>query len=350
MTTLQTKLIRVILPIVSLVVATSAWGEGRIVRGREVSQTRDFNIWGTVGTVSKMDGYVQETTRALYDVTDQSFKQADAEGFAFNDFDMDGGFLTIGLSTEKAGPNFTFQFDLQAMNPSTDTVAQRNYYIDVGSVTFNDRTLKKMQIPKGTPFSVDIIGALIEMNVLWTPLTFKPTPAVRFTPLIGLGLFAFVGSYEIESGPSTGIILYQNPPEEFVVKGSADGTLGGGLPELVIGGELIIGERDRGNFVAQGTVGYFGYDGGTRYFTTSDRREKNADIDHLRTRVRMFYERALSSGKVLSIGAQYEMIDSEAFIQSKAQTREEILATRERFDKQVEFAMSTVTAFVGLVY
>jgi len=329
----------------------AAWAENSMfVAGRDVEEKRDFRIRGVIGSIIEMEGFVQETTRAFYDATDQEFKQDLAERFDLNDFNIDGGFATVGLSTETIWTYFTLQFDLLAMNPETDTVARRNYYIDVDDVSFNGRSFENMQIPEGTRIKADLAGALVELNGLYTPFTFEPNDSVLFTPWVGLGLFLFFGAYDIDAGPPQGVIQYQFPPEDFVVGGSADGFIGGGMPELGLGGELILGRKEEMNLIIQGHVGFFSYDGSTRYVTTSEHRDKDADIDHLRARVQVSAEFPLESGRVITLGGQFETIDSEATIESEPGTEDEIIARRERFDKEIEFKMTTGTAFVGLTF
>jgi len=182
---------------------------GSFVSGRAVDESRDVELRGIVGTVSEMSGFVQETTRAFYDASDQQFKQDLAERFDLNDFNVDGGYATVGIGWERIWKYFTLQIDLLFMNPETDAVARRNYYIDVDKVSFNGRSFENLQIPEGTPFSVDIFATLTEINALYTPFTFKASDSLQFTPWIGLGLFLFLGQYDIDAGPAKGVIQHQ---------------------------------------------------------------------------------------------------------------------------------------------
>ncbi len=336
--------------LVFLVIGAAIDARGEIVSGREVPENRDAELRGIIGNVAEMSGYVQETTRAFYDASDQEFKQDLAERFDLNDFNVDGGYQAIGLGWERIWKYFTFQIDVLFMNPETEVVARRNYYIDVDEISFNGRKFENMQVPEGTPFSVDIFGTLTEMNLLWTPITIKSSDSAQFTPWLGLGLFLFLGQYDIDAGPSTGVIQYQFPPEDFVVGGSAEGTLGAGMPELGIGGELLLGKKDATRLSVQGHVGILQYDGGTSYFTTSEHREKNADIDHVHSWVQVAVEIPLDKDRALTIGGKYDLISSDAEITSEPGTVEEIIARRERFDKQIEFDMETASAFVGITF
>lgn len=327
-----------------------AMAEGRIKRGRIIDLNRDFEMRGVIGSVTELQGFVQETTRAFYDATDQKFKQDLAERFDLSDFDMNGGFLTIGVATENMWKYFTVQAELLVMNPDTATVAQRNYYIAVDSVLFNGQEFDNQKIPAGTPFTAEILGALAQINGLFTPITVQISESLRFTPCIGIGVFGFVGEYEIDAGPARGVVQYQFPPENFVVGGSADGYIGAGLPEIGIGGELTFGD-DRGvNIVLQGHIATLQYEGSTSYFTTSSRRDKNADIDHVHGWLQAALEFPFESGRAISIGGKLDMIQSEVEINSEPGTTEEIIARRERFDKRVDFEITTATAFLGVMF
>jgi hypothetical protein len=333
-----------------LVAADVAIAEGVVKGGRIVDPNRDFEIRGVIGSVTEMQGFVQETTRAFYDATDQQFKQDLAERFDLDDFDMDGGFLAIGVATENIWKYFTLQFELLFMNPETDAVAQRNYYIAVDSVSFNGQEFENQQIPAGTPFTAEIFGALTQINGLFTPITIQTSESFRFTPWIGIGFFGFFGEYEIDAGPARGVVQYQFPPENFVVGGTSDGYIGAGLPEIGIGGELMFGDDEGVNVVLQGHIATFQYEGSTSYFTSSSRRDKDADIDHVHGWLQGSLEFPLESGRALTVGGKLDMIQSEVEILSEPGTTEEIIARRERFDKRVDFEMTTATAFIGVTF
>ena len=324
--------------------------DGIVKGGRVIDEHRNFEIRGVVGTVTEMQGFVQETTRAFYDATNQKFKQDLAERFDLNDFDMDGGFLAAGIATENIWEYFTLQFELLFMNPETDTVAQRNYYIAVDGMSFNGQEFDNQQIPTGTPFTAEIFGALAEINGFFTPITIQVSESFRFTPWIGIGLFMFFGEYEIDAGEAKGVVQYQFPPENFVVGGESDGYIGAGLPEIGIGGEMTFGNSKGVNVVVQGHIATFQYKGSTSYFTTSSRRDKDVDIDHVHGWLQAALEFPLESGRALTVGSKIDMVQSKVDIQSEPGTIEEIIARRERFDKRVDFEMTIATAFVGITF
>lgn len=323
---------------------------GVFVSGHDLGAGRDLRFGISGGQITEFKGMVVETTRQLYDVTGESWKQDTAESYNLDDFDLDDAYMTLGLTFEKAWKYFAFQFNGSYMSISSDSVARRDYYLAVGSVTYDGREYDHLKIPADYPFSFDFTGASLEMNLLFTPFTFRPVDVFRVTPFLGIGLFGVVGQYEIDAGEATGIYPYQNPIEDFVVGGQADGLMGIGLPEYGGGLELRLGRPDGANLVIQGYYTVCQYDGSTSFLTSSDHREKNAKIDHRNARLRVYAEFPLREGRSWLVGAQYQRIESEGMITSTATDPDEVLAKRERFDKEFEFGLSMFNAMVGLTF
>jgi hypothetical protein len=329
--------------------AVTGWGG--VVAGRSTPKTRDANIRLGGGVIMEIAGTVQETTRRFYDATDQQFKQSDAERFDLDDFDFDDGFGTVGLSLEKAAKYFTFQMELGVMQPDVSTVARRNYYIGVDGVDFNGQTYEHMQIPEGQAFEMEITALMADLRFLLTPCTVEGGERFAFTPWAGIGLFLWGGEYDLDAGPARGVIQYQEPPEDFVVGGQSSGYLGIGVPELALGGEMRFGRADGVNLVLQGTYAVLEYDGDTGWITSSKHREKDLDLEHVNIRARAQIEIPRGEKAMWTVGVQYQLVDSEALISTKEDlTLEEVIARRERFDKEVDFHMKAVMGTVGLTF
>ena len=337
--------------VLSLLVAARAPAQdGVFSAGRDIEEGRDFSVGITAGQITSFDAVVQETTRAYYSVVGRTESQLDAENYSLNDFDMDEGCVTLGLSMEKMWKFFTLQVDAAFMQPDTDTVARRNYYIEVGDVVYNGRSYDHMKIPEGTPFSVEATAGIIEIRGLFTLFTFRPTENVRLTPWIDLGIFGFGGDYDINAGPATGVVQYQTPLEDFVVGGQASGFGGLGLPEYGLGGEVRIGNARSMQLVLSGHYAMCEYEGSTGFLTTNDHRDKDIDLDHRNVRLRCSLEFPLKSSRALTVGIQYQSIESDALISSSATDPTVILARGERFDKEVHFEMESLQAMVGLTF
>ena len=319
--------------------------------GRDLEDGRDFSLRGTVGQITEIDGSVEETTRKLYDVTGSYWKQEDAEYYNLQDFGLTDSYPTYGISMEKAWKYFTLQIDASFFTADAETTARRDYYIDVdGDIEYQGETYDQIKIEEGGPVSTDLLRAPVDVRGLVTLFTVRPAAWLRFTPWIDLGVFGFVAEYELDAGPVTGITQYQDPPEDFLVGGKGDSIVGLAVPELGGGGELRLGTAGSVNLVLQGHYSICQYDGSTKYLTTSDHREKNAEIDHVNARARLLLEFPLKDSRSLVFGVQYRMIDSEAKIESVADDPEEILETQERFDKEAIFQMDTVEAMIGFTF
>ena len=336
--------------VLSGVVAVPAQA-GFLYGGRDLEDGRDFSLRGTVGQISDFNAMVQETTRSLYDVTGSYWKQDDAENYNLNDFNIGDEHNTVGLSLEKAWRFFTFQFDASVMEIESSTVARRNYYIGVGeSIEYQGNSYERMQIPKYTPFDFEIVGGTVDTKLFFSPLTLRFGPGFRVTPLLGIGVFGFVGEYEVDAGPVQGVKTYQDPPKEFAIGGQSSGIVGLGMPEYGGGIEIRMGTPDSANLVIQGHYMVLEYDGGTSFLTSSAHREKNAEIDHINIRGRVYLEIPIKNSRSIMIGVQYQQVESEAFISSTATDPEEILALQERFDKEVEFGLTAMHALIGYTW
>jgi len=319
--------------------------------GRDLEDGRDFSLRGSVGQISDFNAMVQETTRSLYDVTGSYWKQDDAENYNLNDFNIGDEHNTIGLSLEKAWRFFTFQFDASIVEIESSTVARRNYYIGVGeSIEYQGNEYDRMQIPEDTPFDFEIMGGTVDTKLFLSPLTLRFGPGFRVTPLLGIGLFGFVGEYEIDAGPVQGVKIYQDPPKEFAIGGQSSGIVGLGMPEYGGGLEIRMGTPDTANLVIQGHYMVLEYDGGTSFLTSSAHREKNAEIDHINIRGRVYLEIPIKNSRSIMIGVQYQQVESDAFISSTATDPEEILEKQERFDKEVEFGLTAMHALIGYTW
>lgn len=331
--------------------ATAESGTGVLSAGRQISAQRNSRLQVSIGQVRQLDVLVEETTRAFYDVTGREDDQARAQTFDGSDFNMEDGYLTIGLKWENARKYFTWQAETALMNPSTDAVARRNYYIGIGrSVKYEGKSYDNMLIPEGDEFEVSVFGGTLEFRTQFTPFTLQFGNSVRVVPWAELGIFTFMGEYKLDAGEPRGSTVYQNPPEDFVIGGRTRGFAGMGLPEWGGGGEIRIGEDDGPVVSLRGSYTVCNYSGGTRFLTSSSHREKSIDLSHRNVRLQAHVELPTVSGRAWLLGARYQKIKSRALIESTGATEEEIIERRERFDKQVEFAYESLEFLAGFTF
>ena len=317
--------------------------------GRSEEGGRGVQFGLRTGVITEFNAVVQETTRRLYDVMDEEWKQDRANEFALEDFNVSGVHPSIGLGLKRSGRFLTFLVDANYFSISSDAVAHRDYYLNaVGSLEYEDKTYDNMVILEGDEFSFDIHGVGLEFRFQITPFTLQPVRGVRIIPFLDAGLFGFAGRYDIDAGESRDVIQYQNPIEDFVVGGRASGISGMGLPEYGGGLEMRIGQPHTPQFVLHTHYVVCRYSGSTSFLTSSSHRSKNLEIDHHNFRIRLYGEFPLRSGRCWVVGGQFQHIRSDGVVESTATDRDEIIARRERFDKEFAFRMTMYTAMVGM--
>lgn len=342
---------RILCAATAIVTAACAARGDFIEAGRVLPEKRDVHLRLLIGNVTKMEGMVEETHRKLYDVTGSYWKQDTREKYDLNDFSMDGSYPAVGWAIDVAGKWFTFEYESLWMNPKTTTTARRDYYIGVGSdIEYNGASYDHMMIPKGSEFSMHMVGGTTDLRLLFTPVTIKPVETLAISPWVCAGLFLFLGTYDIDAGSPRGTMQYQNPPENFVVGGKSDGILALGLPEWGYGLEMRIGGPDSVNVVLHGGLVETQYSGSSKFLTSSAERSKNVDLDHTHMKFRLMFEFPVSGGQCFTVGAQMTLIESTGDITASATTPEEILATQERFDKHVSFVMESTVLMVGMTF
>ena len=169
--------------------------------GRNIDEDRDVRLQVKLGSVTDISGMVEETTRKLYYVTGNVYKQANAETYDLNDFGMNDAYPSIGIDFENDGKWFSFVMDTLVMKPSVDTVARRNYYVGIGeAVEFNGSSYTSMKIPSGTPFSMDMVAVQTDIGFYFTPFTISPADSFSITPWVGAGLMLKESAGEIVKG------------------------------------------------------------------------------------------------------------------------------------------------------
>lgn len=310
-----------------------------------------FSLRGTAGTVTEINGMVEETHRALYDVTGSYWKQDNRSSYDASDFGMEGGYFSMGLSLEKVWTFFTFQFDASLTQAQADSVAHEDYWFAVGKdIQYGGNTYDHMNIPMGTPFSMDLTGGSLEFLGSITPFTLQPGDAFALTPCLDLGIFGFIGAYQIEAGEASGVAVFQNPPENFVVGGTGEGIVGLGVPEAGAGAELRIGYPELTHLLLQAHYLVCSYNGSSEFLTSTAGREKNVDADFYNMRARAMIEIPTSEGRCFSLGVQYQSVEATGAVTASAETPEEILAYQERFDKNFAFKMTSVMGVIGYTF
>ena len=264
--------------------------------------------------------------------------------------EMDGPFGALGLSWYVAGRFLRFGLDAIFLKASSTAVAKRDYFLTLGSdVEYKGRAYRHMKVSEGQSFSTEVFGTMFEMDLAFVPFGLSLGESVVVNPTLGMGLVLFGGRYEIDAGPPTGVVQYQNPPEDFVVGGNASGFLGMGAPQVGPGIELRFGRPDGVNLDLRAQYMFFEYKGSTTFFSTADHRDKDLKFSH--TNVRLGAQLEIPMRRVaLTLGVKAQFMDSEGSIKSSSTDPEVILARRERFDKDFTFRLQSLFGTVGLAF
>ena len=305
----------------------------------------------SAGAFLAIDGKVDETFRSLYAAVGEDYKQALAESYDLDDFGVDPPYWTVGIAFERQWKMFAFRWDLHYLAFSTDTTAVRDYYVGLfgDKISYNGRKYDHMMIPKGRKFSADFSGALTDLLFSFTPFTLAINERVRLAPFVELGAAFAGGNFKLDAGETTGTTVYQNPPVNFAVGGNSSSFLGIGAPMGGLGAKLEVGDAYATRWFLAGRFDAFTYKGSSKLFTSSSHRDKKLDITFLDISAETGFIRPWRD-KEWIFGVRYQLLDLSGSIKSKASTKEEIIAARERFDKDVDFSTSAVTVFAGLKF
>ena len=301
------------------------------------------------GAFLHIDGKVKETFRSLYAAMGEDYKQALAESYDLDDFGVDPPYWTLGVAFERQWRVFAFRWDLHYLAFSTDATAVRDYYVGLfgDDINYKGRKYDHMMIPKGRKFSADFNGVLTDFIFSITPFTLAINERVRLAPFVELGAVLVGGNFKLDAGETTGTTVYQNPPVNFAVGGNSSSFLGIGAPMGGVGAKLEVGDEYATRWFLAGRLDAFAYKGSSKLFTSSSHRDKKLDITFLDISAETGIVRPWRD-KEFICGVRYQMLDLSGSIKGKASTKEEIIAARERFDKDVDFSTSVLTVFGGI--
>lgn len=332
-------------------IVAAAAAQAQIQLGGSPVENRDSQWRVSGGAIMKLDGSVDETFRAFYAASGQNAKQSAAESYDLDEFGVDCPYYTLGLHYNKDWNFWAFRWDMMFFTMSADATARRNYYIGLGDeISYGGKDYDHLKIPGGADFSVDFAGGMTDLMFSFTPVTLILGDSIKLIPSIDIGITAIIGEYKIDAGAPIGTTVYQNPPVDFVVKGSSSSMIGIGAPTAGAGLELRVGPDDGTQWVSKANLGYFAYDGSTTPFTSAEHREKNADVTFLSAMAETGFRFPLENGKAFSLGARLQMIKFEGDITSDEKNLDRILSMRERFDKSVDFELMSAMVFAGISF
>jgi hypothetical protein len=300
-----------------------------------------------IGDASPIEGGVQETERPLDEHRDTTNVQG-PESFTFDELGLSESETTFGLSFEHQWKWVTFFLNATYMEASANGIAPRDLFIGVKDVRFDGVDFNYQRVPAGTAYTSDIDLLTADFRLAITPVTFAPGGPVEFVPWIVLGLYTLGGQFDVDAGPALGVEEYENPPRLYVVGGSSEGEAAALAPEIGVGGELLFRVGERARLTLQGSYVFVDVAASTSDLGVSSRNEKDIDLDFEGYDFRLYYEHPLNDRLKLLIGGEYRRIVVDALAEAKDRPAEEVVEVREKFNKNVDLEIETVTFNIGL--
>ncbi len=334
---------------VASLTATPALG---VTKGRVFDPGKRSQLEALIGEVSTLDGFVNETTRRLFEVTGERDPRAGAESFSFEEIGLRTEDVTYGLGFEYMWKWVTLQVEGSIMRAEAQGLASRDFYLGVEEVMFEGRPFEYQQIEQGAPYFAELDALVLGGRTLITPVTINPGGKAQFVPWLSLGLFSFVGDLDVNAGPAYGVIQYENPARDYVQGGRSTGGATAFVPEAGLGGEVRVQVAEHSglpvSLVFQGGYSIFEFRGSSGDLGISSRNEKDIDVDYDSWDARAMFEWPISKKHDLVAGAGFRTIRADALSEAQDRSLDETLALREKFDKQIDLEITRVNALFGL--
>ena len=298
-----------------------------LVAGRSIPDGRDAGITFKMGQVASIDASVKDHSQ------NTSFLRQD---FSLKDLGIEGGYVTYGLSADKAWKFFGLQLDMLYFGLSENITAQQSYNISVDSIGLSGADY--LHVAADTELQAEFTGGIAELHGLFTPISFQISESLSFTPWVSMGIMVMGGDYDLNNGKSTAVVSYGSFSESYSVGGSASGTVGLFVPDVGVGGEVRIGAVDDFNLVLNGNYSVLPMGDYLGQVLSEQSGATDATLDYTNIKINGSLEMPLDNGKALSIGVQYELLEALS----------EMNLNNDVFEKSVDFNMAILTGSVGL--
>ena len=323
-----------------------------IAAGRPVDPEHSFSASVTVGKMTDINGSVQETTRRLFDVTDEPDRQTGQVNYSFEEVGLTESEMMYGLKLEKLWKYATFRLELATLSAEASGSSYRDVFIEVDEVEFQGQTYTHQKLENDVPYEASLDGYYANMGFDLIPFTLNPEGAVEVTPWVRLGVLGVFAEFEVDQGEPQRLQVYENPPETYVVGGhstSSDGVLS---PEVGAGGQIKfnLGRRHERAvaLTLQGTYAIFSFHGSTGNLGIGSETDKDVDYDYTSTSLGAQLKVPMTAGTDLLIGASYLQLDVDATSSAKDRSYEETVERREKFDKDITFGLTMITGYIGI--
>jgi hypothetical protein len=317
------------------------------VAGRVVEEGFRTRWTVNLGDASPIEGGVQETERPLNDIRDEETPEA-PESFTFDELGLDESETTYGMSFEHQWKWVTLFLNGTYMEASAAGTAPRDLFVGVKDVRFAGVEYNYQRIPQGTAYQADIDLFTFDIRTAITPVTLNPGGEVQFVPWIVLGLQTLGGQFDIDAGPAQRVETYEFPPRLYVVGGTSEGEAAALAPEIGIGGELLFHVGERARLTLQSSYAFVDVSASTSDLGVSSRNEKDIDLDYTAYDARLFYEHPIGESINFLAGVEFRRFEVDALSEAKDRPADEVVELQEKFNKNVDLSIETVTLNVGL--
>ncbi len=313
--------------LLSVLLLSSSITNAGLVAGRSIPDGRDAGIILRMGQIASIEASVKDES------SNTGFLRQD---YSLEDLGVEGGYVTYGLSADKAWRFFGLQLDLLYLGMSENITAQQSYNVNVDSIAGSGSDY--LHIEANTDIKAEFTGGIVELHGLITPISLKLSEILSFTPWVSLGFMVMGGNYDIDNGKTTATVSYGSFSESYAVGGSASGPAGLAVPDIGFGGEVRIGTPDNFNFVLNANYSFLPMGESLGQLLSEQSSSTDVELNYTNIKVNGSLEIPRSDGKAWVVGIQYESIDASA----------DMTLDNNRFEKSINFNMAILTGSVGL--
>ncbi|MCK5529218.1 MAG: hypothetical protein KAI74_06010 [Kiritimatiellae bacterium] len=302
-------------------------GNAGLVAGRSIPDGRDAGIILRIGQVASIEASIKDQNQS------SGLLRQD---YSLKDLGVEGGYVTYGLSADKAWKFFGLQLDLLYFGLSEDITAQQNYHISVDSIGLSGADY--LHVVANSELQVDLTGGIAELHGLFTPISFQISESITISPWVSMGVMVMGGDYDLNNGEVTAVVSYGAFSESYSVGGSASGTVGLIVPDVGVGGEIRVGAVDDFNFVLNAHYSILPM---SEYFAevlSTQSGATDVTLDYTNIKINGSLEMPLDNGKAWVLGVQYELLEALS----------EMNLNDDLFEKSIDFNMTILTGSVGL--
>jgi hypothetical protein len=325
-------------------------GFGRYFPEKYEKERETLTVSLTTGRIMDLDGRVVETKRAGFEYEERREEyERYLENYTLDELGFDDSYPLLGLTFEKRWRWFTFVFDGAYFDIDVSSVAEReDFAVEVKEVEYGGNEYEHMLIPRGREFDTEVQGGIVAFNALFTPFHVTFDDTFHLSPWLHFGVYSFSGDFTIDAGPAEGLTHYEIVDYDYVIGGKGEGWLGAGFPEIGLGGEVILEVLPEYFLVFQANFVTVDWEGSTDDFGITVRHEKDIELEYENSEIKVFVEFPMKKRFEFLAGIKYQNMEADAVVEARDRSDEEQLELREKYDKNISFDLTTLSAFTSI--